>query len=198
MIMRKTYFGIMAALVAAMGLATRPVMAVEAGQLELGGGTGFSIPMNDNLDDYDNSFYLGGQGYYHLDSMLSVGAELGYSFGHSYDNGPVEADLSVLHLTPQIRLATRRSAANGRSFSPYAIAGLGLYQTQTDVKVNAGPFTTESDDDETDMGINLGAGINLETSRSFVIGVDVRYHQIFNQGQDAKFLIPTLRLSYFY
>lgn len=191
----------MAVVASALAARTASVYA-DVGQLELGVAPGFSIPLSSNLDEYDNSLHLEGFGLYHLDRGVAVGAQLGYTFDHELDSDVLgtsqEAELKVLHLTPTVRFSGAFSSEN-RAIQPYAILGAGFYQTQTEAtaRVN-GVVVGETSQDETDLGLNIGVGAGVTFNESFHITGDLRYHQIFDSGQDPKFLVPTVRLSILY
>jgi hypothetical protein len=54
---------------------------------------------------------------------------------------------------------------------------------------------TDSDfDSETDVGINVGAGLNFPLTGMRGVFIEARYHSIFTEGSNTTFLPITLGL----
>jgi opacity protein-like surface antigen len=63
--------------------------------------------------------------------------------------------------------------------TPFLRAGLGAYLLKTKVEGE----TFEGDDDETDLGFNIGGGLLIHSSSNMAIGGDLLYHYIATEDE---------------
>jgi hypothetical protein len=166
-------------------------------EVEFGLAPGFSFPMNSSLDEYDTSFYLAGYGFYGLRENFSFGGEIGNAFGHDLDTDLLgnsqRSELSLFHLTPTMKIGGFFPVLD--NVKSHLIAGFGLYITELESEVSLGGSSiSRASDSETDLGFNVGLDMMVPFG-ALHLGGDVRYHQVFSQGQDYKFVIPTARVS---
>ncbi|HJR43059.1 MAG TPA: outer membrane beta-barrel protein [Gemmatimonadaceae bacterium] len=94
----------------------------------------------------------------------------------------VELDLSRLTGTAISNL--RQSTAEPGSASVYLTGGVGVYNSKI-----------EDFDSETDLGINVGGGVNFNLAglRTFVEG---RFHNIFSDGESARMIPITVGIRF--
>lgn len=115
-----------------------------------------------------------------------------------------------LQFTPYFKLGQWLDVLQVR-FRPYMIGGMGLYQEW----FNGGTMTVAGKDQLTDkpvptlfrpissagnafLGINAGAGFEIQIDENAALGFDLRYARIFKPVYNAQFLIPSLRIMYLF
>ena len=122
--------------------------------------------LTDSHDDMDDAVAFGIYGGYRLDRMVSLEANL-TTATHDID-GPGDAEISVTSLL----FGPRLSSQAGRSVNLYADAGLGIHFLDYEYSVY--------DDSDTEMGIYLGAGMEFPLQRGINMGLDFKYHILFD------------------
>ncbi len=107
-----------------------------------------------------------------VDEVLSYGLETGYSLKHQ--NRTVKAmELRFFSLTPFVRVSFPQENA-----VYYGILGAGLYQWNQPAYAAAG--VRYDSDSGSSAGINLGGGVSYPFWWGTRIGLDLRWHHVFN------------------
>lgn len=170
---------------------------------------------------FEGSFALQAYLDYQFTETSSLGLELGHTFGSEWkvknisvdidEDGLPDDQVSLTNDAKYKMLQITPVAKFGKTFGkfrPYGALGAGLYHTWR----KAGKHTysgicssgydmtgyTESFDKESHsyFGINVGAGTEFKINDNLVLGVDIRYHRIFEPGDpDVEFILPTARLA---
>ena len=152
---------------------------------------GAAMPMGD-MDDLGKAGFTVGGGVEFGTSMFPFGlrAELGYTrFGEKSasftdpDLGTFSAKArpSNLNINLNAILAPKVSAAQIR---PYAIVGVGFYNSTFDAEFTSGGTTFSGDDSKGSVGLNGGGGVRFQFV-GFSSFVEARYHYVFKGIPDA-------------
>lgn len=134
--------------------------------------------LTDSHDDVDDAVAFGIYGGYRLDRMVSLEANL-TTATHDID-GPGDAEISVTSLL----FGPRLTGQAGRSVNLYADAGLGIYYLDYEYSVY--------DDSDTEMGLYLGAGMEFPLQRGINMGLDFKYHVLFDDDLIDSDLVTLL------
>ena len=154
---------------------------------------GAAMPMGDLADGAKMGFTLGG-GVEFGPSTLPFGlrAELAYTRlgeeSQSFtdpDLGTFSAAVRVSNLNVNLNavLAPTVPAAQIR---PYAIAGVGFYNSTYDVEFSGGGTSFEGSDDKSSFGLNGGAGVRFQFV-GFSSFIEARYHHVFKIIPEGDF-----------
>lgn len=73
--------------------------------------------------------------------------------------------------------------------TPYIVGGVGMYNGKSDVP----GFDSES---ETDMGVNIGAGVRLGLVGLGGVFAEARLHNIFTEGESTRFIPVSLGIRF--
>lgn len=107
-----------------------------------------------------------------IDSLLSYGGELTY--GSGYRNRAVDGlSLRIISLTPFVKASFPEG---NRIF--YGLLGGGLYQWSQPAYASGG--TAYPSDSGSSAGLNLGGGVYTPFLFSTMLGLELRWHHIFN------------------
>jgi hypothetical protein len=145
-----------------------------AGYLSAGGG--WAIPFGGHWGDKDSGFkpskVFNLAASRRVDELLSWGLESSYSLGHG---NRVMKDLRVriFSLTPFVKV----SYPEGKSLY-YGVLGAGLYQWGQPAFTAGG--TRYASDSGSSAGLNLGGGVSYPFWWGTRLGLDLRWHYIFN------------------
>jgi opacity protein-like surface antigen len=153
---------------------------------------GAAMPLGD-MRDFGKTGYTAGAGVEFGTATLPFGlrVELGYSrFGKKTasftdpDLGTfsAEARLSNLNVNLNAIIGPTVPAAQVR---PYAIGGVGFYNSTFDAKFTSGGTTISGDDSKGSLGLNGGAGVRFQFV-GFSSFVEARYHYVFKGVPDAE------------
>jgi len=153
---------------------------------------GGAVPMGD-MGDFGKTGFTFGGGVEFGASMfpLRLRGELAYTrFGEERasfsdpDLGTFSAQSRISNLNVNINalIAPTVPAAQIR---PYAIGGLGFYNSTIDAKFTAGGTTVEGDDSKGSFGLNGGAGVRFQFV-GFASFIEARYHYVFKGVPDAE------------
>lgn len=121
-----------------------------------------------------------------------------------------DVKVKVFHLTPYLRLGKvfggrgsfqlRHSVALGAGFY-YWTSNQGTFTltgtSSTGAKLT-GRHVVFGQDDSAHLGLNFGTGLDLTFREGFSAGVDLRYHELFDAVHDFSYLIPSLRLAFYF
>jgi hypothetical protein len=147
-------------------------IAMAQAQLKFGIGAGASLPNGDFGDAVDMGYHL----------MATAGiqpplAPVGFRVDgifHEFNFKAPASDTKARILG--VNANAIFSMPGAVVLSPYAIGGVGMYRQS----ISPAPTGFES---ETDMGVNLGAGIKFGLAGFAAFG-EIRFHNIFN-GDDG-------------
>lgn len=155
---------------------------------EVGFGLVDSMPMSSDLKDAAKSalgfnFY----GDYQINEMFTGGIEIG---SLSYDAKGALKDMGLKSFD------TMTYGVRGKYVKPmdfgsrkgkiYGIVGIASYGYETD----------PSGSDGSDMGFNLGGGIDLEVAPQWLVGFELRYHLVSHDSTNFNVMNPALKASY--
>ena len=149
---------------------TRPVT--------FGLGAGITVPTGDVGDGFDNGYHFQGMLGFKA-PMFPVGLRLDVMY-HTMEASEVD-DVSLNSLAGTLNAMFEMG---GMMASPYLTAGIGVYNLKIDVEGSDEDF----DLDETEMGLNGGAGIKFNLA-GFNTFLEARYHHIMTED-DATAIIP--------
>ncbi len=172
---------------------------------------------------HEGSFHMQASIDYEVEEGGWVGAELGYSTGHRFkgvmnssdfdgdgaaDSVSFDSDIdtAIFHLTPFLKV--------GGPLNPflnfYFSVGAGLYSfwsragtaslsgagtTGTSLSALRVPFDRAAN---SFFGFNLGHGLGYEVAESLEMGINLRYHLIFQPGDTTGIAIPGAQLLYYF
>jgi hypothetical protein len=200
----------------------------EKGMWELSIAPGYAKPIGSSSDYLKGSPAIDGSVLFALTDEVSMGLGMGYIFDSQLEGtipehilGDIDSDgiadpldftstidVSVLHLTPEIKLAPTFQEAE-MPVRPYVSAGGGVYWTRysagtltltgtstSGINLNGLSLDVE-DDDNTNGGFNVGGGVEFQPRPYLRVGLNVRYHHvIYQDDDDLHFLIPSLLLTW--
>jgi len=133
--------------------------------------------------DYEDSITFGGRVAYWFESMPWLGLALDLSyFAPDLDERDVDGDLSVvpISLLVMFRGQLMKSSAfpNGQ-LHPYFGIGPGLFFSSIDIDiVDVDDFDVDFDDDSTDVGLDLRAGLAWFFNIEWDVFVEYRYTSV--------------------
>jgi hypothetical protein len=139
-------------------------IAMAQAQLKFGVGAGASAASGDLGDAVD-------MGYHFLATagiqppLAPVGFRVDGMYNSFSAKSPGTYKLKVMGLTANAVLSMPGAVV----LSPYAIGGVGMYKSKTDIS---------GDDGSTDLGINLGAGVKFGLAGFSAFG-EIRFHNVF-------------------
>jgi opacity protein-like surface antigen len=121
---------------------------------------------------------LGVYGGYHFDRLLSLEASLTTA---SHDGpGGYELDVTSLLIGPRL------TGQVSRNLNLYGGVGLGFHF-----------LDPEWGDDDTETGMYLGGGIEFPLQNNINLGMDLKYHVIFDDDEmDSDLVTLLLRLGF--
>jgi opacity protein-like surface antigen len=175
-------------------MATPQILAAQAvaSPVTVSIAAGAAMPMGD-LDNIGKTGITFGGGVEFGASTLPVGlrAELGYTrFGKRTtsfsdpDVGSFSAEVrpSNLNLNLNAILAPTVPAAQIR---PYAIAGIGFYNSTIDIGFESTEISFEAEDSQGSLGFNGGAGVRFQFV-GFSSFIEARYHHVLKGTIDEN------------
>jgi hypothetical protein len=139
--------------------------------------------LTDSHDDVDDSVAFGVYGGYHLDRMVSLEANL-TTASHDID-GPGDPEIDIT----SVLFGPRLTGQAGRNLNLYAGTGLGIYFLDYEVR--------DYDDSETETGLYLGAGMEFPLQRDLNLGLDFKYHLLFDDDAiDSDIVTLLVRVGF--
>jgi opacity protein-like surface antigen len=141
-----------------------PVNGVCASNWYVGLELGPQFLTSDDGDNVDNALAYGIYGGYRFDRMLSLEAAL-TTGEHDVDGG---GDLTIT----SILFGPRLSSQVSKNLVIYGDVGFGIYPIDYERRFY--------DDSETETGIYLGAGMEFPLQQSIRLGLDFKYHALFD------------------
>ena len=156
-------------------------------------GAGFAKFLEDGAPSGSFGFLAGM--HYKIPSQpgLAIGAEGGYLMlgGEDetfvFESIPVEAslDLSVIPITGQV---TYFIGAQEAKAMPFVTGGAGFYQLRVKAEASAMGVSASETETSSEVGMNLGGGVKMNTDSSVSFGADVRYHLVFTEDESTNLL----------
>ncbi|HOJ15072.1 MAG TPA: porin family protein [Deltaproteobacteria bacterium] len=138
--------------------------------------------VSDSEADLETALGFGVYAGYRIDRMLGIEASL-----TTADHDPDGRGADGLEIT-SIIVGPRINAQAG-SARVYADVGLGLYFLDFESRVG--------DDTESSGGISMGAGIEVPLQRSMSLGMDLKYHVLFDDDDlDSDLVTLMVRLGF--
>lgn len=131
--------------------------------------------ITDDHNALDDAAAFGVYGGYRLDQLISLEGSLTYANHDAEHHSDMEIDNTALLFGPRL------NAKAGRGVTLYAGAGLGMYF-----------FDADHGDDETETGIYLGAGVEFPLQSNVDMGVDFKYHALFDSDDSIDSDLVTL------
>lgn len=131
--------------------------------------------LTDDDNGLDDAFAYGVYGGYRLDRLLSLEASLTRATHDAERHSDVEVDNTALLFGPRL------DANAGRGVNLYADAGLGMYF-----------FDPDEGDSENETGLYLGAGVEFPIQSNVKLGLDFKYHAMFDSEDSIDSDLVTL------
>jgi hypothetical protein len=164
-------------------LATAPRLQAQQTQFSLGAGAG--IP----LGTFDDVVKVGWQvtgavafAAWTLPVLLQVDG----TYAQFSDETPFDIKNQLIYGTADAVYRFQSSAST--RFHPYLIAGLGAYHSKETGNDALGGSATN-------FGINAGAGLNYRAGGALLF-LDGRFHNVFSDGPNVKFVPITLGIRF--
>ena len=137
--------------------------------------------LTDNDDNnLDDAFAFGVYGGYRFDRQLALEANLTTA---SHEGGH-NSELNVTSLL----FGPRLTGQINPNMNVYGGVGLGIYF----LDYEWGPY----DDSETESGMYLGGGVEFPLQNSIKLGIDFKYHLIFNDDIDTDLMTLLFRVGF--
>jgi outer membrane protein with beta-barrel domain len=169
-------------------LLSAPALRAQGAEFSLGGGVG--VP----LGTFDDNAKLGWHGLAAV-SFVPNGWPVGIQIDGSYqqfnlDDGanPGFSGLKNRFIMGTGDLVFKFKSSEESSFRPYLIGGVGVYNQKVTGSDNANSLVQGG---TTDFGLNAGAGFDIKTS-GIGLFLEGRFHDVFNDGENTKFIPITL------
>jgi hypothetical protein len=173
----------MAAFVVGM-LLYAPALRAQGAEFSLGGGVG--VP----LDNFDDEAKLGWHGIAAV-SFVPEGWPVGIQIDGSYQQFSLEDDTFVgfSGLKNRLLMGTgnivfKFKSSEESTFRPYLIGGVGVYNSKVTGSDDPGDVLPGG---ETNFGLNAGAGFDFKAGGAGLF-IEGRFHDIFDDGADTKFI----------
>jgi hypothetical protein len=152
-------------------------------EFSLGGGLG--IP----LGTYDELVKVGWQGtagLAFLSNRVPFGIRVDGSFAQFSDERPL--DIKSQLIFGSANAVYRFSSSPTTRLQPYVIGGIGVYNSKASGDDAPEGSTTEA-------GVNLGAGFDIQAGGTGLF-LEARWHNVFLEGNNLKFLPITLGVRF--
>ena len=162
-----------------------PALNAQGAEFSLGGGVG--VP----LDEFDDDAKLGWHGLAAI-SFVPNGWPVGIQFDGSYQQyslddgvfGPGFDGLKNRLIMGTGNIVFKFKTSEESTFRPYLIGGGGVYNSKITGADDPGDVLPGG---ETNFGINAGAGFDFKAGSAGLF-VEGRFHNIFDDGADTKFI----------
>lgn len=178
--------GIALALLCAGLLTSASALAATPGSMTFGVSGAAAIPMGDFGDVASTGFGGGVYGDYWLNNQFAIGVDgMWNSHGENSDNVPVSVDFTNLQFSAHGKWMI---PMEGSPMAPWLGFGVGIYNSTFDDGTN--------DESESNMGINVGGGLDWWSSPAFGIGPFINFHNIFTEDESTTYLNVGLNLTF--
>lgn len=132
---------------------------------------GIYSPQSDDLADFNTGFNGEVAFGHHFNPNIALEFGLGYSQTDAnaiIDGTLIKADIRNVPLTLSLK-----GVYPVNQYELYGLFGIGVYFTEAEVSFPA--FGIKADDDDTPLGVHLGAGFNYNLSNNMFIGLEAKY-----------------------
>lgn len=155
---------------------------------------GLAVPTGDFGDVADMGFDVGGSGTWMFSPAWGVGVDVMYYMWSGKDDvTPPGGDLSFSAIQAGGHFLYMFHS-EGSNFHPWLKGGAGIYNFSAKLE-GAGP-AFDFDESESEMGFNVGGGINLSTSPTMSYGLGAAYHSIQTEGNSTDMFTINLNLMF--
>lgn len=165
------------------------VSRAETNWVGLNGGV--AVPMGDFGDVADRGFNVGASGTWMLAPAWGVGVDVGY---YMWGGKDVPAGLDLNFNAVQATGHFLFMAPSESTVKPWLKAGIGMYNFSG--KLEGGGPGIDFDASESNMGFNVGGGINLKSSPTMSYGLGAGYHMIQTEGETTDMVTVNLNLMF--
>lgn len=177
-------FAAAVAVFVAVSVALMPA-APAAGQVSLSVAGGPSFPVGHLGDEFDLGYHI--QASAGLSVPLPVGLRVDAAWNRFPETGGAFNSISgsvngILGL-------------GGIGFSPYLIAGLGIYNSRVSHDDDDDPGHDHGDESTTNLGANFGAGVRLPLP-GLTLFLEARLHNLFSEGEQTRFIPLSFGFSF--
>lgn len=167
---------------------------------------GLAMPTGDFSDAASTGFNFGASGTWMFTPAVGVGVDLGYFMWNGSDelNDALTAIATAAEGTPtDVEAKFSAIQAGGHlmymfpssgSIKPWLKGGLGIYNFK--FKTESDNSSYEGDDSESNMGINVGGGINMGSSPNMSYGIGAAYHTIFTEDESTSLFTVNLNVMF--
>jgi len=179
--MNGRYWQGVVALLAMLSLASQ--LQAQGTRIFLGGGVG--IPLG-TYDDVVKMGWEGTAGVSFQPRSFPLGIQIDGSYAQFSDETPLDIKSQLIYGTANALY--RFGISPGSRFQPYLVGGAGVYNSKATGDDALEGSTTKS-------GINLGAGFDFGGGGTSLF-LEGRWHNVFLEGDDLKFLPITLGIRF--
>jgi hypothetical protein len=173
-------------------LLSAPALRAQGAEFSLGGGIG--LP----LDAFDDEAKLGWHGLAGI-SFVPEGWPVGIQVDGSYQQFSLDdaafpgfSGLKRRMIQGTGNIVFKFKTSEESSFRPYLIGGGGVYNTKVTGADDPGDVLGGG---QTKFGINAGAGFDFKAGSAGLF-IEGRFHDIFTDGEDLKYIPITLGLRF--
>jgi opacity protein-like surface antigen len=156
-------------------------LQAQGTRIFLGGGVG--IPLG-SYDDVVKMGWEGTAGVAFQPRSFPLGIQVDGSYAQFSDETAFDIKNQLIYGTANARY----QFASSSSFRPYLVGGVGVYNSKA-------KGDDAFDDSSTKSGANLGAGFDFGTAGTGLF-LEARYHSVFVEGENLKFLPITLGIRF--
>jgi hypothetical protein len=170
-----------------------PAAHAESGAMTFGLAGGLAMPMGDFGDGFKTGFGGGVFGDYWVTSNVGIGADI--MFNQMGGKDEFESALGVDKITGtlmQFGGHVKYAFASGSSISPWIQGGLAAYNGRT--KVEDGGLSSENT--STDLGLNVGGGLNFWSSPTMSLGAAATFHDVMTDPDAEQLFNLGLHLTF--
>jgi hypothetical protein len=155
----------------------------QSTRIFLGGGLG--IPLG-TYDDVVKMGWEGTAGVSFQPRGFPLGIQVDGSYAQFSDETPLDIKSQLIYGT--VDAIYRFGVSPGNRFQPYLVGGTGVYNSKA-----IGDDALEGS--TTKPGVNLGAGFDVGTGGTALF-LEARWHDVFLEGDDLKFVPITLGVRF--
>ena len=177
---------VLVVMTATLAMAASAPAAQAQNPVSFGIAAGASIPMGDLGDDFAKTGFHGMATLGFTPAMLPFGMRIDGMYNQlSLEDAIGDANVRILGANANAIISIPSTLT-----SPYLIGGVGVYNS----KISSDDIDLETDG-ETDFGINVGIGIKFNLT-GFGTFAEIRYHNIFSEGESTQFLPITFGIMF--
>lgn len=158
-------------------------LPAQGARFSLGGGVG--VPLG-TFDEFAKVGWQGTAGVSLFPASIPVGIQVDGTFAQFSDETPLDIKSQLIFGTANA-VYQFQSSSTAR-LRPYVIGGIGVYNSKATGEDAPEGSTTEA-------GINIGGGFDIEAGGAGLF-VEARWHNVFLEGDNRKFLPITLGIRF--